>query len=166
MSVTPVSAPFYWLYCLSVLDLFIPSTFMGRRAGQPLQGSCLENPMDRGAWWAAVHGVTKSRTQLSDEHVLHLYGTRTLMARPLGQSGPLPWSLLPRCPTGPADEGARAGGVARCSPAASPPGDTLLFLLTPSSPSRAASSTAAAQVCALAVRWLSLEPHGWCLLRG
>ena len=28
--------------------------------------SCLENPMDRGAWWAAVHGVAKSRTQLSD----------------------------------------------------------------------------------------------------
>ena len=28
--------------------------------------SCLENPMDGGAWWAAVHGVAKSRTQLSD----------------------------------------------------------------------------------------------------
>ena len=34
--------------------------------GNPLQYSCLEIPMDRGAWWAAVHGVTKSRTQLSD----------------------------------------------------------------------------------------------------
>ena len=32
----------------------------------PLQYSCLENPMDRGAWWAAVHGVTKSQTWLSD----------------------------------------------------------------------------------------------------
>ena len=32
----------------------------------PLQCSCLENPMDRGAWWAAVHGVSESRTQLSD----------------------------------------------------------------------------------------------------
>ena len=32
----------------------------------PLQYSCLENPMDRGAWWAAVHGVMKSRTGLSD----------------------------------------------------------------------------------------------------
>ena len=31
-----------------------------------LQYSCLENPMDRGAWWAAVHGVAKSRTRLSD----------------------------------------------------------------------------------------------------
>ena len=32
----------------------------------PLQYSCLENPMDGGAWWAAVHGVVKSRTWLSD----------------------------------------------------------------------------------------------------
>ena len=34
--------------------------------GNPFQYSCLENPMDRGALWAIVHGVTKSRTQLSD----------------------------------------------------------------------------------------------------
>ena len=34
--------------------------------GIPLQHSCLENPMDGGAWWAAVHGVAKSRTRLSD----------------------------------------------------------------------------------------------------
>ena len=34
--------------------------------GTPLQYSCLENPMDGGAWWAAVHGVVKSRTRLSD----------------------------------------------------------------------------------------------------
>ena len=33
--------------------------------GTPLQYSCLENPMDRGAWWAAVHGVAKSRARLS-----------------------------------------------------------------------------------------------------
>ena len=32
----------------------------------PLQYSCLENPMDRGAWWAVVHGVAKSLTQLND----------------------------------------------------------------------------------------------------
>ena len=32
----------------------------GEGNGNPLQYSCLENPMDRGAWWAAVHGVTKS----------------------------------------------------------------------------------------------------------
>ena len=34
--------------------------------GTPLQYSCLENAMDGGAWWAAVHGVTKSRTRLRD----------------------------------------------------------------------------------------------------
>ena len=34
--------------------------------GTPLQYSCLENPMDRGAWWAVVHGVAMSRTRLSD----------------------------------------------------------------------------------------------------
>ena len=34
--------------------------------GNPLQYSCLENPMDRGAWWAVVHGVTKSQTRLND----------------------------------------------------------------------------------------------------
>ena len=34
--------------------------------GTPPQYSCLENPMYRGAWWAAVHGVAKSRTRLSD----------------------------------------------------------------------------------------------------
>ena len=32
--------------------------------GNPLQYSCLENPMDKGAWWAAVHSVAKSQTQL------------------------------------------------------------------------------------------------------
>ena len=37
-----------------------------RSSGTPLQYSCLENPMDGGAWWAAVHGIAKSRTRLSD----------------------------------------------------------------------------------------------------
>ena len=36
----------------------------GEGNGSPLQCSCLENPVDRGAWWGAVHGVTQSRTQL------------------------------------------------------------------------------------------------------
>ena len=38
---------------------------VGEGNGTPLQYSCLENPMDGGAWWAAVHGVAKSRTRLS-----------------------------------------------------------------------------------------------------
>ena len=38
----------------------------GAGNGNPLQYSCLENPMDRGAWWATVHGVAKSQIQLSN----------------------------------------------------------------------------------------------------
>ena len=38
----------------------------GEGNGTPLQYSCLENPVDGGAWWALVHGVAKSRTRLSD----------------------------------------------------------------------------------------------------
>ena len=38
--------------------------FSGGGHGNPLQYSCLENPMDRGAWWATVHRVTQRQTQL------------------------------------------------------------------------------------------------------
>ena len=38
----------------------------GEGNGNPLQYSCLENPVDRRAWWATVHGVAKSQTRLSD----------------------------------------------------------------------------------------------------
>ena len=38
----------------------------GEGNGTPLQYSCLENPRDGGAWWAAVHGVARSQTRLSD----------------------------------------------------------------------------------------------------
>ena len=39
--------------------------------GTPLQNSCLENPMDGGAWWAVVYGVAKSRTRLSNFTFMH-----------------------------------------------------------------------------------------------
>ena len=39
-------------------------SYIGERNSNPLQCSCLENPRDGGAWWAAVYGVTQSRTQL------------------------------------------------------------------------------------------------------
>ena len=39
---------------------------IGEGNGNPLQCSCLENPRDRGAWWAAVYGAAQSRTQQSD----------------------------------------------------------------------------------------------------
>ena len=43
-----------------------PNRLSGEENGNPLQYSCLENPMDRGAWRATIHGVTKSWIQLSD----------------------------------------------------------------------------------------------------
>ena len=49
-----------WENILCYLDI------TGEGNGTPLQYSCLENPIDGGAWWAAAHGVAKSWTQLSD----------------------------------------------------------------------------------------------------
>ena len=43
-----------------------PLPFLGEGNGNPLQYSCLENPMDGGAWLAAIHGVTRSQTRLRD----------------------------------------------------------------------------------------------------
>ena len=45
----------------------------GERKGNPLHYSWLEKSMDRGAWWATVHGVTKSQTWLSDWHTFSVY---------------------------------------------------------------------------------------------
>ena len=47
---------------------------LGGRNGNPLQYSCLENPMNSGAWWAGVQRVTKSRTRLSDLARTHTGG--------------------------------------------------------------------------------------------
>ena len=53
----------------------------GEGNGTPLQYSCLENPIDREAWWAAVHGVTKSGTRLSDfTFTFHFYALEKEMA--------------------------------------------------------------------------------------
>ena len=48
-----------------------PGRYPGGGHGNPLQYSCLENPMDRGAWWATVPGVAKSQTGLSDLTFIH-----------------------------------------------------------------------------------------------
>ena len=53
---------FFQRVYLSVIYLYI----CGEGNGTPLQDSCRKNPMDGGAWWAAVHGVAKSQTRLSD----------------------------------------------------------------------------------------------------
>ena len=59
--------------------------------GTPLQYSCLENPMDGGAWWAAVHGVAKSRTQLSNfTFSFHFHALEKEMVTP---SSTLAWRI-------------------------------------------------------------------------
>ena len=60
----------------------------GEGNGNPLQCSCLENSMDRGAWWATVHRVAESRTRLSDQHNTYSF----CEARPVNAiSSPLVW---------------------------------------------------------------------------
>ena len=59
--------------------------------GTPLQYSCLENPMDGGAWWATVHGVARSRTRLSDfAFTFHLHALEKEMAT---HSSVLAWRI-------------------------------------------------------------------------
>ena len=53
------------LQALLLFHLTLVIANFGEGNGTPLQYSCLENPMDRGPWWAAVHGVTRSQTRLS-----------------------------------------------------------------------------------------------------
>ena len=50
---------------------------IGEGHGNLLQYSCLENPVDRGAWWAAVHGVAQSRTRLKRLSMHAIGRTRT-----------------------------------------------------------------------------------------
>ena len=65
------------------------SLFFGEGNGTPRQYSCLENPMDGGAWWAAVHGVDRSRTRLSD---FTLFFSLSCIGG--GNGNPLPCSCL------------------------------------------------------------------------
>ena len=60
----------WWRICLPSQETWVRSLVqidsLGEGKGNPLQHSCLGNPMDRGARWASVHGVVKSQTRLSD----------------------------------------------------------------------------------------------------
>ena len=68
-------------------------TSVGEGNGTPLQYSCLENPMDGGAWWAAVHGVTKSPTGLSDfTFTFHFHFSLSCIGE--GNGNPLQCSCL------------------------------------------------------------------------
>ena len=59
--------------------------------GTPVQSSCLENPMDRGAWWTAVHGVARSRTWLRDfTFTFHFHALEKEMA---AHSSVLAWRI-------------------------------------------------------------------------
>ena len=55
--------------------------------GTPLQDSCLENPMDGGAWWAAVYGVAKSQTRLSNFAFTLMHWRRKWQPTPVFLSG-------------------------------------------------------------------------------
>ena len=71
----------------------------GEGNGNPLQYSCLENPMDRGAWWATVHGVAKSRTQLSNFTFFHFPYDKSkhVGLRRSTQGRENPWGILDKC---------------------------------------------------------------------
>ena len=73
------------------LGLITPAQNLGEGNGNPLQYSCLENPVDRGAWWAAVHEVAKSRTWLSNfTFTLHFHALEKEMAT---HSSVLAWRI-------------------------------------------------------------------------
>ena len=73
---------FFWIVLVSII---------GEGNGTPLQYSCLENPMDGGAWKTAVHGVAEGRTRLSDfTFTFHLHALEKEMAT---HSGVLAWRI-------------------------------------------------------------------------
>ena len=74
-----------------ISKLITSRSIKGEGNGTPLQYSCLENPMDGGAWWAAVHGVAKSRIRLSDfTFTFHFHALEKEMAT---HSSVLAWRI-------------------------------------------------------------------------
>ena len=70
---------------------FSQGIYLEKAMAPPLQYSCLENPMDGGAWWAAVHGVAKSGTRLSDfTFTFHFHALEKEMAT---HSSVLAWRI-------------------------------------------------------------------------
>ena len=77
--------------CQRVLNIVPCAIQPGEGNGTPLQYSCLENPMDGEAWWAAVHGVARSRTRLSDfPFTFHFHALEKEMAT---HSSVLAWRI-------------------------------------------------------------------------
>ena len=71
---------------------------LGEGNGTPLQYSCLENPMDGRAWWAAVHGVAKSPTRLSDFTFTFLFhaSEKEMATHSSVLAWRIPWTEEPR----------------------------------------------------------------------
>jgi len=84
--------PLEFMFLVSYLRNFAkPKVTNGEGNGIPLQYSCLENPMDGGAWWAAVHGVAGSRARLSDfAFTFHFHALEKEMAT---HSSVLAWRI-------------------------------------------------------------------------
>ena len=81
-----ITGIFSWTQNLKSLN-----NFLGEGNGNPLQYSCLENPMNGEAWWAAVHGVARSRTLLSDfTFTFHFHALEKAMAT---HSSVLAWRI-------------------------------------------------------------------------
>ena len=84
----------YWkfqMYIHTYIHTLYIYIYIGEGNGTPLQYCCLANPMDGGAWWAAVHGVAKSRTRLSDFTVtFHFHALEKEMAT---HSSVLAWRI-------------------------------------------------------------------------
>ena len=77
---------------MSLLFNTLSRFVIGEGNGTPLQSSCLENPMDRGAWKAAVHGVAEGRTRLNDfTFTFHFHALEKEMAT---HSSVLAWRIL------------------------------------------------------------------------
>ena len=85
----------FWIQVLYSVWLetvyLIVQVVFGEGNGTPLQYSCLDNPMDRGAWWAAVHEVARSLTRLSDfPFTFHFHALEEEMAT---HSSVLAWRI-------------------------------------------------------------------------
>ena len=66
----------WYMIIHTLIDIYLYShiyKFFGEGYGNSVQYSCLENPVDRGAWWAAVHRVTQSRTPLKQLSKAYIY---------------------------------------------------------------------------------------------
>ena len=86
-----LSAENWWDRNCKRLRLLKTSAVSGEGNGTPLQYSCLANPMDGGAWWAAVHGVARSWTRLRDfTFTFHFHALKKEMAT---HSSVLAWRI-------------------------------------------------------------------------